>query len=50
MRIDGFDVLVNKPRVTAYRAPGGSNAAFASKSPSTSCARSWGWMLSSSGF
>ena len=27
--IDGYDVLVNKPRTAAYRAPGGSNAAFA---------------------
>lgn len=27
--IDGFDVLVNKPHVAAYRAPGASNAAFA---------------------
>jgi CO/xanthine dehydrogenase Mo-binding subunit len=30
-RIDGYDVLVNKPRVTAYRAPGAPNAAFASE-------------------
>jgi xanthine dehydrogenase molybdenum-binding subunit len=29
--IDGYDVLVNKPRTAAYRAPGGSNAAFASE-------------------
>lgn len=27
--IDGYDVLVNKPRTAAYRAPGGTNAAFA---------------------
>lgn len=27
--LDGYDVLVNKPRTAAYRAPGGSNAAFA---------------------
>jgi len=27
--VDGYDVLVNKPRVAAYRAPGGTNAAFA---------------------
>ena len=27
--IDGYDVLVNKPRTQAYRAPGGTNAAFA---------------------
>jgi CO/xanthine dehydrogenase Mo-binding subunit len=26
--IDGYDVVVNKPRAAAYRAPGGSNAAF----------------------
>lgn len=31
-RIDGYDVLVNKPRTAAYRAPGGSNAAFACES------------------
>jgi CO/xanthine dehydrogenase Mo-binding subunit len=30
--IDGYDVVVNKPRAAAYRAPGGSNAAFASES------------------
>jgi CO/xanthine dehydrogenase Mo-binding subunit len=29
--IDGFDVLVNKPRTAAYRAPGGTNAAFAAE-------------------
>ncbi|HEU0293304.1 MAG TPA: xanthine dehydrogenase family protein, partial [Anaerolineales bacterium] len=29
--IDGYDVVVNKPRTAAYRAPGGSNAAFASE-------------------
>jgi xanthine dehydrogenase molybdenum-binding subunit len=29
--IDGYDVLVNKPRVQAYRAPGASNAVFASE-------------------
>lgn len=27
--IDGFDVLVNKPKTAAYRAPGATNAAFA---------------------
>jgi CO/xanthine dehydrogenase Mo-binding subunit len=27
--VDGYDILVNKPRTAAYRAPGGSNAAFA---------------------
>ena len=29
--IDGYDVVVNKPRSAAYRAPGGSNAAFAAE-------------------
>ncbi|MBE83778.1 MAG: oxidoreductase [Gemmatimonadetes bacterium] len=29
--IDGFDVLVNKPQTMAYRAPGATNAAFASE-------------------
>lgn len=29
--IDGYDVLVNKPKAGAYRAPGGTNAAFASE-------------------
>jgi CO/xanthine dehydrogenase Mo-binding subunit len=28
-RIDGFDVVVNKPQTSAYRAPGATNAAFA---------------------
>jgi xanthine dehydrogenase molybdenum-binding subunit len=27
--IDGYDVLVNKPKTAAYRAPGATNAAFA---------------------
>ncbi len=27
--IDGYDVVTNRPRAAAYRAPGGSNAAFA---------------------
>jgi len=29
--IDGYDVVVNKPQTSAYRAPGASNAAFASE-------------------
>jgi CO/xanthine dehydrogenase Mo-binding subunit len=29
--IDGYDVLVNKPATSAYRAPGATNAAFASE-------------------
>jgi xanthine dehydrogenase molybdenum-binding subunit len=31
IRIDYYDVLVNKPKAEAYRAPGGTNAAFASE-------------------
>ncbi|MEM7535883.1 MAG: xanthine dehydrogenase family protein molybdopterin-binding subunit [Chloroflexota bacterium] len=31
VKIDGFDVVVNKPKTSAYRAPGGTNAAFASE-------------------
>lgn len=29
--IDGYDVVVNKPRASAYRAPGASNAVFAAE-------------------
>ena len=29
--VDGFDVLVNKPKTDAYRAPGAPNASFASE-------------------
>jgi CO/xanthine dehydrogenase Mo-binding subunit len=32
VHVEGFDVVVNKPKVTAYRAPGGPIAAFASES------------------
>ncbi len=31
VRIEGYDVVVNKPHTAAYRAPGGTNAAFASE-------------------
>lgn len=31
VQIDGFDVCVNKPKTAAYRAPGATNAAFASE-------------------
>jgi CO/xanthine dehydrogenase Mo-binding subunit len=31
VQIDGFDVVVNKPKTAAYRAPGATNAAFASE-------------------
>jgi CO/xanthine dehydrogenase Mo-binding subunit len=29
--IDGYDVVVNKPKAAAYRAPGGTNAAYAAE-------------------
>lgn len=32
VQIDGYDVVVNRPQTGAYRAPGGTNAAFASES------------------
>ena len=32
IQIDGYDVVVNRPKTGAYRAPGGTNAAFASES------------------
>ena len=31
LRIDGYDVLVNKPKTAAYRAPGATNAAMGSE-------------------
>ncbi len=31
VQIDGYDVVVNKPKTSAYRAPGGTNAAFAAE-------------------
>lgn len=31
VQIDGFDVCVNRPKTSAYRAPGATNAAFASE-------------------
>ena len=30
-RVDGYDIVVNKPRTAAYRAPGGTNAAYAAE-------------------
>ncbi|MFN8441421.1 MAG: xanthine dehydrogenase family protein molybdopterin-binding subunit [Caldilineaceae bacterium] len=32
LKIDGYDVVNNKPKTGAYRAPGGTNAAFAAES------------------
>ena len=29
--VDGYDVIVNKPKTAAYRAPGSPNAAFATE-------------------
>ncbi|MGE0825579.1 MAG: xanthine dehydrogenase family protein molybdopterin-binding subunit [Candidatus Binatia bacterium] len=31
LQIDGFDVLLNKPKTCAYRAPGATNASFAAE-------------------
>ncbi len=31
VRIDGYDIVVNKPKTGAYRAPGATNAAFATE-------------------
>jgi xanthine dehydrogenase molybdenum-binding subunit len=31
LQVDGYDVCVNKPKTTAYRAPGATNAAFAAE-------------------
>lgn len=31
VQVDGYDVVVNKPKTAAYRAPGATNAAFASE-------------------
>ncbi len=42
VRIDGYDVVVNRPRASAYRAPGGTNAAFASESVVDELARKLG--------
>ncbi|HEY3290965.1 MAG TPA: molybdopterin cofactor-binding domain-containing protein, partial [Anaerolineae bacterium] len=32
VQVDGYDVVTNTPRAAAYRAPGGTNAAFAAES------------------
>jgi CO/xanthine dehydrogenase Mo-binding subunit len=39
MQVDGYDVVVNRPRSAAYRAPGGTNAAFAAESAVDELAR-----------
>ncbi|MDZ7729522.1 MAG: xanthine dehydrogenase family protein molybdopterin-binding subunit [Dehalococcoidia bacterium] len=38
-RVDGYDVVVNKPKVSAYRAPGAPSAAFAIESAIDELAR-----------
>ena len=40
--IDGYDVVVNKPKTAAYRAPGAPNAAFASEQVVDELARELG--------
>lgn len=32
LQVDGYDIIVNRPRSAAYRAPGGTNVAFAVES------------------
>ncbi|MEW6270317.1 MAG: xanthine dehydrogenase family protein molybdopterin-binding subunit [Thermodesulfobacteriota bacterium] len=32
LRVEGYDVVVNRPKTAAYRAPGASNASFAAES------------------
>ncbi len=41
-RIEGFDIVVNKPKVAPYRAPGAPNAAFAAESLIDDLARTLG--------
>ena len=41
-RIEGFDIVVNKPKVAPYRAPGAPNAAFATESLIDDLARTLG--------
>ena len=41
--VDGFDVVVNKPKVQAYRAPGQPQPPSPWSAPSTSWPRSWAW-------
>ncbi len=42
MRVDGFDVVVNKPKTAAYRAPGAPIAAFAGEAVVDEIARKLG--------
>src|ERR1700745_1682094 len=42
LRIDAYDVVVNRPKTAAYRAPGATNAAFASETIVDELARKCG--------
>ena len=42
VRIDGYDIVVNKPRTGAYRAPGATNAAFATEGAANELAEALG--------
>jgi len=42
LRIQGFDVVLNKPKTCAYRAPGATNASFAAESVVDELARAIG--------
>ena len=42
LHIDGYDVIVNKPKTAAYRAPGATHAAFATESVVTEIAETIG--------
>jgi xanthine dehydrogenase molybdenum-binding subunit len=42
IRIEGYDVVVDKPKTAAYRAPGASNASFAAESVIDELARALG--------
>ena len=48
-QIDGYDVVVNKPKTAAYRAPGTPAGMFAPSRRSTSWRRSWAWTRWTSG-
>ncbi len=42
LQIDGYDVLVNRPKASAYRAPGGTNAAYAAEAVADELAEALG--------
>ena len=43
-RLEGFDVVTNKPRTEAYRGPGGIQAAFAMEQAMDVLAQRLGWI------